>query len=107
MGRNRSQADVSSGVRKKRMVAKGGGETNKTARGGARKKRTRRKSKAKMISHVIERIEEKLESDEVKASVGDYIRLLQLERELEEKEQPKEIRVSWVERDEKDCASEK
>ncbi|MGE5569014.1 MAG: hypothetical protein ACM3S5_08260 [Rhodospirillales bacterium] len=60
-----------------------------------------------MISQVIERIEEKLEADELKASMGDYIRLLQLEKELTEKEQPKEIRVSWVEPDEKDCASEK
>lgn len=89
------------------MGAIGGGETNKTAREGAKKKRTRRKSKAKMISQVIERIEEKLEADELKASMGDYIRLLQLEKELKEKEQPKEIRVSWVEQDEKDCASEK
>jgi hypothetical protein len=71
------------------------------------KKRARRRSKAKMVSKVIARIEEKLETDELKPSVSDLVRLLQLEKELTEEEQPKEIKVSWVERDEKDCASEK
>ena len=33
---------------------------------------------------VIRRIEEKLLTDEAKPSVGDFIRLLQLEKELEE-----------------------
>lgn len=56
---------------------------------------------------MIARIEEKLETDELKPSVSDLVRLLQLEKELTEEEQPKEIKVSWVERDEKDCASEK
>jgi hypothetical protein len=67
----------------------------------------RRKSKSRLVSKVIARIEQKFEADEIKPSVGDYIRLLQLERELSEEEQPTEIKVSWVERDDKDCASGK
>ncbi len=89
------------------MDASREGQTKTTAQAEEKKKRTRRKSKAKMVSKVIARIEEKLEADELKPSVGDFIRLLQLEKELKEEEQPKEIKVSWVERDEKDCASEK
>ncbi len=75
-----------------------------TTKAEAKKKRTRRKSKSKLVSKVIARIEERLETEELKPSVGDFIRLLQLEKELAEEEQPKEIKVSWVERDEADCA---
>ncbi len=83
------------------------GKTDKTTTVGGKKKSTRRKSKAKLVGKVIARIEEKLDSEELKPSVGDFIRLLQLEKELEEEEQPKEIKVTWVERDGTDSASEK
>jgi vacuolar-type H+-ATPase subunit E/Vma4 len=66
---------------------------------GKKPGRKRRKKKAQLVSKVIERIEEKLESGEMKPTVGDFIRLLQLEKELIE-EQPREIKVSWVEPDE-------
>jgi len=68
--------------------------------------RPRRKSKKKLVEQVIENIEKKLTSKDLKPSVGDFIRLLQLEKELEE-EQPKEIKVSWVEPREEERASEK
>jgi hypothetical protein len=45
---------------------------------------------------LLEKREEKLGGDEVKASLGDYIRLMQLHRELEE-EEATEIKVTWVE----------
>jgi hypothetical protein len=83
------------------------GQTDTTSRAGEKKKRSRRKSKAKLVSKVIAKIEQKLEADELKPSVGDFIRLLQLEKELKEEEQPKEIKVSWVERDETVSASGK
>ena len=38
---------------------------------------------------------------DVKASLGDYIRLVQLQKGLEE-EEPKEIRVTWIEPEETD-----
>lgn len=41
-------------------------------------------------------MDEKLFGEQAKASVTDYIRLLQLYQELKEDE-PKEIRVRWVE----------
>jgi hypothetical protein len=68
-------------------------------------KRPRRKSKAALVSKVIEKIEQKLDSDQLKPTVGDFIRLLQLEKELKE-EQPKEIKVSWVEPKEEEDASD-
>ena len=69
-----------------------GGATTKPT--GA--KRRRRRNKAAFVREVISKIEEKLSGDDAKPSVGDFIRLLQLEKELEE-EQPREIQVSWVE----------
>ena len=65
----------------------------------------RRRTKAKLVSNVIKKIEAKLDADELKPTVGDLFRLLQLEKEMEE-EQPKEIKVSWIERDEKEHVSE-
>ncbi len=62
-----------------------------------RKNDARRVTKDR-IHKLLTDIESRFESDSGKASVADYIRLLQLERELEEEEdEPKEIRVTWVE----------
>ena len=66
----------------------------------------RRRKKAELVERVIENFEKKLASDEVKPTVGDLIRLLQLEQELND-EEPKEIRVSWVEPSEKEHATDK
>ena len=41
-------------------------------------------------------MEKKLGGKDVKATLGDYIRLVQLQTELEE-EEPKDIKVTWVE----------
>lgn len=70
-----------------------------------RKSVAKSKSKAELVSKVIEEFEKKLNSDQLKPTVGDFIRLLQLEKELEE-EQPREIEVTWVEPDEKKDASD-
>ncbi|MBM3745328.1 MAG: hypothetical protein FJW34_05985 [Acidobacteria bacterium] len=56
----------------------------------------RQESQKALVEEMIQKMKEKLTSGEMKPSVGDLIRLLQLEKELEE-EQPREIRVSWVE----------
>ena len=42
-------------------------------------------------------------SDEMKASIGDVIRLLQLQKELEQ-EEPREITIQWIEREGKSDA---
>jgi hypothetical protein len=57
------------------------------------------KGQAGVVKKLLKKVEQKLSGDEVKASLGDYIRLVQLQKELEE-EQPKEIKVTWVEPEE-------
>ena len=52
--------------------------------------------KAALVNKMLQSFEEKLKKDELKGTLGDFIRLLQLEKELED-EQPKEIEVRWVE----------
>jgi len=66
---------------------------------------TRKFTKAELVSEVIRKFETKLATDELKPTVGDLLRLLQMEQEMEE-EQPREIRVSWIDGDEKGHASE-
>jgi hypothetical protein len=65
----------------------------------------RSKKEARVVQKVIESIEEKIEAKEIKATLGDFIRLLQLRKELEE-EQPREIEVTWVDPCEDAPASE-
>jgi len=48
------------------------------------------------VKKILKKVEAKLKSDEVKATLGDYIRLVQLEKELTE-EEPRDIKVTWVE----------
>jgi hypothetical protein len=68
--------------------------------------RKRAKSKKTLVNQVIRQFGEKIENNELKPTVGDFIRLLQLEKELLEKT-PKEIKVSWVEAEQKEHAPEK
>ena len=53
------------------------------------------KKQAQVVEELIGKVEQKLSKGEVKATVGDYIRLVQLQKELEEDE-PKDIEVRWV-----------
>lgn len=55
-----------------------------------------KKSKAEVVQKILKRMEEKLSQDDMKATLGDYIRLVQLEKELEQDE-PREIKVTWIE----------
>ncbi len=71
-----------------------------------RAKRARRQCESELVDRAIEKIEEELNRDKLKGSVGDLIRLLQLRKELDE-EQPKEIKVSWVEPHEEGHVGEK
>jgi hypothetical protein len=64
---------------------------------------TRRKTvaeQATIVRHLLEKVEQKLSEDAGKATLGDYVRLVQLEKELDE-DAPREIRVTWVEPAEK------
>jgi hypothetical protein len=52
--------------------------------------------KANIVDQVLAHIEAQLNANDFKASVGDFIRLLQFRKELEEKK-PREIAVGWQE----------
>ena len=49
------------------------------------------------ILKLLEKLENKLQGEELKPSLGDFIRLVQLEKELADEEAPREIKVTWVE----------
>ena len=51
---------------------------------------------AQAVKSMLTEIEKKMSGNQMKATLGDYIRLVQLHKELDE-ESPKEIRVTWVE----------
>ncbi len=54
------------------------------------------KGRAEIVRELLKKVEEKLSADPGKATLGDYIRLVQLQKELEE-EEPRDITVQWVE----------
>ena len=59
-------------------------------------RKQKKKTQAAVVKKLLENVEKKLGGEDVKASLGDYIRLVQLQQELEE-EEPKDITVTWVE----------
>jgi hypothetical protein len=67
--------------------------------------RRRRGSRKQRISRLLRDIEGRLDLKTSKVTLADFIRLTQLERELEEDEQPREIIVTWKEPAEKRCES--
>lgn len=52
------------------------------------------------------KVEKKLSGTEMKATLGDYIRLIQLQKDMDEDE-PKEIKVTWIETEETESDSGK
>lgn len=62
------------------------GEKEKPNLEGTRKER---------ISNLLAAVEKKLDPTEMKITLADFIRLTQLERELEQDEQPREIIITW------------
>jgi hypothetical protein len=57
------------------------------------------RKQAQVVEELIERIERNLAKDDVKATVADYVRLVQLQKELEE-DKPQDIEVRWVDPEE-------
>ncbi|HZT34205.1 MAG TPA: hypothetical protein VFA33_30215 [Bryobacteraceae bacterium] len=62
-------------------------------------------SSAALIRKAIQNIESKIDTNEVKATIGDFIRLLQLEKEMEI-EQPRDIKVTWVDKNQAESATD-
>ena len=58
--------------------------------------RRARRKQAAVVNKLMEMFEAKVDGKELKATLSDFIRLLQLQKELED-EQPREIKVTWVE----------
>jgi hypothetical protein len=54
------------------------------------------KAHATVVTKLLKNMELKLSGKDAKASLGDYIRLVQLQKELDD-DAPREIRVTWVE----------
>ena len=52
-------------------------------------------SRRAQVTRLLSEIERKLKGKD-SATMSDYIRLLQLERELEDDEPPREIIVTWI-----------
>ena len=80
----------------KEEAAQRAGEGRAGARPGREPEQDWYEQKAKLIDEILARLEERLKKSDFRASVGDFIRLLELRKELEE-ERPREIVVRWVE----------
>ena len=77
--------------------------SKKPHREGTQKRRGT--NRAELLEKAIQSIEEKLGSSDVKATFSDFIRLLQLQKEMQI-DQPREIKVTWIEPSETESASE-
>ena len=70
--------------------------TRKASRGKSEAPAEGAGSRARAVKNLLAKVEETMTTEPIKATLGDYIRLVQLHKELDE-EEPKEIKVTWVE----------
>ena len=81
-----------------------------TAAADVAKKKTQRARTAlgrqRILKRLLTKLEDKLSGDEGKATLADYIRLLQLVRDMEAEIPPKEIVVQWVNNPDAPAAAE-
>jgi hypothetical protein len=75
-----------------------------TGEQSAPKATDRTTDRAELVEKAIQSIEAKLASSEVKATLADFIRLLQMQKELQ-LDQPREIKITWVETTEEESGS--
>ena len=59
------------------------------------KKPPRERSRRQKIAKLLREVEKRLDIENSKVTLADFIRLTQLERELADEEQPREIIVTW------------
>jgi hypothetical protein len=60
-------------------------------------KRVKKVNRKKLIQRLMGRFEDSLDGEAPKATLADFIRLTQLERDLEQQEKPREIVITWKE----------
>jgi signal recognition particle GTPase len=65
----------------------------------------KKKNRGEVVRDLLAAVERKLTESDVKVTLADYIRLVQLQKDLEQ-EEPREIRVRWVDH-ESESSSEK
>ena len=78
----------------------------KTAPKAAPKKRTGRIERAKTLKSILIKVEKQMKDKAVKATLGEYMKLLQLQKELMEDEPKTQIRVMWIEEPEETSIEE-
>jgi len=61
-----------------------------------KKRAAPRKSRAEAVATILQNVEDKLAKGSMKATLGDYIKLIQLSKEMSE-EAKTEIKVTWIE----------
>ncbi len=74
---------------------------NEKERPQAGTRRRLKGSRRQRITKLLINIEKRLDIENSKVTLADFIRLTQLERELEDEEQPREIIVTWTDPAEK------
>jgi len=73
------------------------------ATNGKKPLREEQRERLKGTRRLLIDIEKRLDLKNSKVTLADFIRLMQLERELEDEEQPREIIVTWKDPAEKRC----
>jgi hypothetical protein len=78
---------------------------SKAAKAAPKKKRPGSKARAEAVKRILKKVETQMSAKNVKASLGDYIRLIQLSKEMTD--EPKtEIKVGWIEEPESSSIEE-
>jgi hypothetical protein len=62
-------------------------------------------TRAQKVEQILQKLETAFAEQQVKATLADYIRLVQLRKELVD-EEPREIKVTWVEAEKKSDSEE-
>jgi hypothetical protein len=78
----------------------------KTAPKAAPKKRPGTKERVKTLKSILIKVENQMKKLPVKATLGEYMRLLQLQKEMLADEPKSEIRVGWVDEPEETSIEE-
>lgn len=78
----------------------------KTAPKAASKKRPGTKERAKTLKSILIKVENQMKKEPVKATLGDYMKLLQLQKEMVVDEPKDEIRVGWIDEPEETSIEE-
>ena len=92
MSKRPTQDSAGTSARRSRRPVK----KTKTVKATGKGSRDASGERAKKLDRLLANVESKLDNGDFKASIGDFVRLLQLRKELEE-ERPREITVRWVE----------